>query len=114
MKRIYARFNLVGNNYLIENYKIVNDSKEFRELQVNALRKRGEAIEDIHASQFTDNESNELILGRIDGNSKNRKPKRKFRILSYNEVAEEIKHTYQFMIEQDLDELKQEWLNYKE
>lgn len=114
MKRIYAKFNLVNNDYIIEDYKIIEDSKEFRESQVDSLTKRGEFIETIHAANFICNNTNELVVGNVSEDLSNNKTRRKFKILSYNEVAEEIKKAYQFMIEQDLDELKQAWLNCEE
>ena len=114
MKRIYAKFNLVNNDYLIEDYRIIEDSKEFRESQVDSLKKRGEFIETIHATNFIYNNTNELVVVNVSEDLSNNKTRRKFKILSYNEVAEEIKKAYQFMIEQDLDELKQAWLNCEE
>lgn len=112
MKRIYARFNLVGDNYLVESYKIVDDTKEFRVSQVKYLLKRDFKMNDSTQVLFINHDSDELAVS--DKDHSNNKPKFIFKMMSYNEVAEEIKNTYQFMIEQDLDELKQEWLNYKE
>lgn len=114
MKKIYAKFNLVNNDYIIEDYKIIKDSKEFRESQVDSLKKRGEFIETIHATNFICNDINELVVGNVSEDLSNSKARKKIKILSYNEVAEEIKKAYQFMIEQDLDELKQAWLNCEE
>lgn len=114
MKRIYARFDLVNNDYLLNDYKIINDTKEFRKSQVESLIARKVPIEGKQIESFVDNESDELLLGLLHEDYNNEKSKVKIKILSYNELAEEIKKAYQVMVEQNLEDLKKSWLEYKE